>query len=92
MKVRIEVGQLAINSRVWLDDVEITNAVVDLVVGANVGDLSRLVLTLCPKEIEITGEAGEVFTRRFSVLNSEEAAEIATDLETLERRLGRRQV
>lgn len=58
-KVRIAITPTSLGTRVWLDDVEITD-IVSLVVSAAAGDVSRLTLTFVAREITIDGEVRHV--------------------------------
>jgi hypothetical protein len=59
-KVRIEVAPQARNSRVWLNDIEITETLEGLNLNAYSGRQSALTLKLKPTDIEITGNVGRV--------------------------------
>ena len=56
-KVRLEIGTLGRNSRVWLDDVEVTETVASITVEAHANDVTRVLLVLLPSDVVIEGEA-----------------------------------
>lgn len=59
-KIRVELAQRSVGSRVWLDDVEITHNVRGITISAAVHTSSEVVLVLSVPLVEIEGEAGIV--------------------------------
>ena len=66
MNVKLTLGRMAHGCRILLDGVDVSEWVSDAKVHAGVGCATVVELTLSPVEVEIEGDAGAVFARRFS--------------------------